>query len=255
MSTTILITGASSGFGKACAEKFAQENTDLQLILIARRADKLKAIAEQLTNQCQVSIATVDIANPTSTEQFFADYQHQLAKVDILINSAGMALGLDPAYKADISDWQAMLATNIEGLLRITHHILPRMVERNSGHIINIGSTAGNWPYPGSNVYGATKAFVQNFSRGLRADLLGKSIRVTNIEPGLAQTNFSNVRFKGNKQQADAVYQHTKPLTAEDIADIIYWVTSLPSHVNVNNLEVMPMCQGWGPLAVDRQMV
>ncbi|MEW8237651.1 MAG: SDR family NAD(P)-dependent oxidoreductase, partial [Candidatus Thiodiazotropha taylori] len=165
-----------------------------------------------------------------------------------------LALGLQPAHEADLQDWQTMVDTNIKGLMHMTRLILPGMVQRRRGHIINIGSVAASWPYPGGNAYGATKAFVQQFSRGLKADLVGTPLRVTNIEPGLAETEFSLVRMKGDAQQAADVYQGTQPLTGPDIAEIVYWVTALPPHVNINALEVMPVCQAWSPFAVDRTL-
>ncbi len=164
-------------------------------------------------------------------------------------------MGLGPAYEAKLDHWEEMIETNIVGLVKMTREILPGMVKNNTGHIVNIGSIAGSWPYPGGNVYGATKSFVQHFSLGLRADLLGRNIRVSNIAPGLAQTNFSKVRFEGDEEKASKVYEGTRPLSGEDIAEIIYWVTSLPSHININSLEVMPVCQAWGALPIDRSMV
>lgn len=252
MSKTILITGASSGFGEACAEKFSESGNTL--ILIARSLDKLQALAERLQGS-EVEFAAVDVSDSTSLNRFLSDYHDKLSRVDVLINSAGLALGLEPADNADLGDWETMIDTNIKGLVSITRALLPFMVERNKGQIVNIGSTAGSWPYPGSNVYGATKAFVQYFSRGLRADLLGKNIRVSNIDPGLAQTNFSNVRFKGDKARAADVYESTKPLTAVDIAEAVYWVTTVPEHVNINAMEIMPVCQAWAGLSVSKDML
>jgi 3-hydroxy acid dehydrogenase/malonic semialdehyde reductase len=172
--------------------------------------------------------------------------------VDVLVNNAGLALGLEPAQAADLDDWETMVDTNIKGLMYCTRAILPGMVERKRGHVVNVGSIAGAWPYPGGNAYGATKAFVAQFSRNLRADLLGKNIRVTDVEPGLAETEFSVVRFKGDQERADKVYTGTQPLTGVDIAEIVHWVVSLPAHVNVNSVEVMPTGQAWGPLAIHR---
>lgn len=252
MPKTVLITGASSGFGAACAEKFVADGA--QLVLLARRMDRLAALKDQLGNSPQVHIAKLDVTDAAAVTSTLDNLPAEFQNIDVLINNAGLALGLEPAHQTQWSDWETMVHTNILGLLRVTHHLLPGMVKRNTGHIINIGSTAGNWPYPGGNVYGATKAFVQMFSRELRADLLGQQIRVTNIDPGLAQTEFSDVRFKQDKQKADTVYEDTQPLTAEDVADIIHWVTSVPKHVNINTLEVMPVCQAWGPLSVDREM-
>lgn len=172
---------------------------------------------------------------------------------DVLVNNAGLALGLEPAQRADIADCDEIIATNISGLAHITREILPHMVARQSGHIINIGSIAGTYPYPGGNVYGATKAFVHQFSLNLRADLHGTNIRVTNIEPGLAETNFSRTRFKGDIEKADAVYAGTTPLTGDDIAEAVFWTASLPPHVNINTMEIMPTGQSFAGLAIHRR--
>ncbi len=252
MPRVVMITGASSGFGEAAARRFAQDGC--ALILAARSLDKLQALAASLAGQCQVHAAALDVTQQSSVDAFFAGLPEELRAIDVLVNSAGLALGLEPAHKADFSDWETMIDTNVTGLLRVTRAVLPGMVERNSGHIINIGSTAGNWPYPGGNAYGATKAFVQNFSRALRADLLGRRVRVTNIEPGMSDTNFSTVRFKGDVARADRVYEGTRPLSADDVAQIIHWVNSVPAHVNINTLEVMPTCQAWSALGVNRSM-
>ncbi|HBS27247.1 MAG TPA: NAD(P)-dependent oxidoreductase [Gammaproteobacteria bacterium] len=252
MEKTILITGASSGFGEACARAFATpENT---LILAARSFNKLETLASELTQAAAVHSIQLDVTNAKAITQILAELPPPFQKIDILINNAGLALGLEPAHEAILDDWETMIDTNIKGLVRMTRAILPGMVERDRGHIINIGSIAGSWPYPGGNVYGATKAFVQQFSRSLRSDVLGKQIRVSNIDPGLADTNFSTVRMKGDRNKADQVYADTKPLTAKDIAEIILWITSVPAHVNINSLEVMPTCQAWGPLLVNRDM-
>jgi 3-hydroxy acid dehydrogenase/malonic semialdehyde reductase len=174
--------------------------------------------------------------------------------VDVLVNNAGGAIGLDPAQSASLDDWDAMIASNIKGVIYCTRLLLPRMIERGRGHIVNIGSVAGNWPYPGGNVYCGVKAFVQQFSLSLRSDLLGTPVRVTDIQPGLAGgTEFSQVRFKGDEKRAAAVYEGTDPLTAEDIAETIYWVVTRPAHVNVNRIEIMPVCQAFAPLAVKRK--
>ena len=252
MAKIVMITGASSGFGAAAARRFAKEQCTL--VLAARSLDKLSELARELSPLCPVHYAEMDVTSAESVANFFTNLPAQFQQIDVLVNSAGLALGIEPAHEADLANWEAMIDTNVTGLLRVTRAVLPSMVKRDTGHIINIGSTAGNWPYPGGNTYGGTKAFVQNFSRGLRADLLGKHVRVTNIEPGMAQTNFSNVRFKGDAEKAAKVYAGTKPLTAEDIADIIFWVNSVPTHVNVNTLEVMPVCQAWSALTVNRDM-
>jgi NADP-dependent 3-hydroxy acid dehydrogenase YdfG len=252
MKKRVLITGASSGFGEACARRFAEAGDDL--VLCARRLDRLQALSDQLSSQTEVVIQTLDVTDPQAVDGFLEALPEASREIDVLINNAGLALGLQPAHQADLKDWQTMVDTNIKGLMHMTRLILPGMVERRRGQIINIGSVAGSWPYPGGNAYGATKAFVQQFSRGLKADLVGTPLRVTNIEPGLAETEFSLVRMKGDAQQAADVYQDTQPLTGEDIAEIIYWVTALPPHVNINALEVMPVCQAWSPFAVDRTL-
>ena len=174
------------------------------------------------------------------------------ADVGILVNNAGLALGLGGADVASVDDWEAMVDTNIKGVMYLTQAMLPGMVARGGGHVVNIGSVAASWPYPGGNVYGGTKAFVQQFPRNLRADLLGKSIRVSNIEPGMCETEFSVVRFNGDEERAKQVYSGMQPLTGTDIAELVYWVTALPPHINVNQLEVMPTAQAWGPFAVHR---
>lgn len=251
MSKTIFITGASSGFGAAIAKRFAKD--DNRLILVARRGDRLKDMQIKLSASSKVHIGAFDISDKEALFSFLSSLPKDFADIDLLVNNAGFALGLEPAYKTDIEDWEKMVDTNIKGLLYATRAILPSMVERNSGHIVNISSTAGAWPYPGGNVYGGTKAFVTQFSRNLRADLLGTKVRVTCIQPGMAETEFSNVRFKGDNDKADAVYSGTEPLTAEDIADSVEWVFNRPTHVNINTLEIMSVDQSWGHLAVHRQ--
>ncbi|MCG7958290.1 MAG: SDR family oxidoreductase [Candidatus Thiodiazotropha taylori] len=252
MKKRVLITGASSGFGEACARRFSEAGDDL--VLCARRMDRLQALNDELSGNSEVVIQTLDVTDPQAVEGFLEALPEASREIDVLVNNAGLALGLQPAHEADLQDWQTMVDTNIKGLMHMTRLILPGMVQRRRGHIINIGSVAGSWPYPGGNAYGATKAFVQQFSRGLKADLVGTPLRVTNIEPGLAETEFSLVRMKGDAQQATDVYQGTQPLTGPDIAEIVYWVTALPPHVNINALEVMPVCQAWSPFAVDRTL-
>ncbi len=250
MQKTILITGATSGFGKACAERFAQEGW--RLVVTGRRQDRLRQLTDSLTG---VPLHTVelDVRDLSSVEAMIAQLPEAFRDIDVLVNNAGLALGLRGAQEADLHDWETMIDTNIKGLCYLTRCLLPSMVARNQGHIINMGSIAGNYPYPGGNVYGATKAFVKQFSRNLLTDLVQTRIRVTNIEPGLAESEFSIVRFHGDKEKADAVYRGTQPLTPADIADIVYWVTSVPPHVNICTVEVMPVCQSCGPLSIYRQ--
>ncbi len=245
MVKTILITGATSGFGKACADYFAEQGW--QLILTGRRSERLKQMQDQLGDKVR-QIIPLDVCD---RDQVF-EKLGCLRDIDVLLNNAGLALGLEPSWEVNIEDWETMVDTNIKGLMYCTRAVLPQMVERDSGHVVNIGSTAGSWPYPGGNVYGGTKAFVQQLSRNLRADLLGSKVRVTNLAPGMAESEFSNVRFKGNDQQAAKVYQGAEPLVPQDIAEIVYWIVSRPAHVNINAIEVMPVDQAWGPLAVHR---
>ena len=250
MHKTILITGATSGFGKACAERFAQEGW--RLIVTGRRKERLQELRHQLAG-VPLHVVELDVRDPVSVEAMIAQLPDGFRDIDVLLNNAGLALGLQGAHEADLRDWETMIDTNIKGLCTLTRCLLPAMVKRNQGHIINMGSIAGNYPYPGGNVYGATKAFVKQFSRNLLADLIHTRIRVTNIEPGLAESEFSIVRFHGDKEKADAIYQGTQPLTPADIAEIVYWVTSVPPHVNICTVEVMPVCQSCGPLAIHRQ--
>jgi len=251
MAKTIIITGATSGFGKACAIKFAEGGW--RLILTGRRIERLNELRKLLSEKTDILTLSFDIRNRTEVFKNLNTLTDEFSKVDVLLNNAGLALGLSPSHETDLDDWDTMIDTNIKGLVYCTRAILPGMISRNSGQIINIGSIAASWPYPGGNVYGASKAFVQQFSRNLRADLLGTNVRVMNIEPGIAETEFSIVRFKGDREKAKKVYQNTRALSAEDIADIIWWIANTPEHVNVNQLEVMPTQQAWGPLAIHRK--
>ncbi len=251
MAGSVLITGASSGFGEASARKFAAAGR--RLVVAARRRERIDALVSELSEQTEVHGIELDVrdrdavfAVPDSLPEAFAD-------VEILINNAGLAKGLEGADAVDVENWEAMVDTNVKGLMYMTRAFLPGMVQRDGGHVVNIGSVAGSWPYPGGNVYGGTKAFVQQFSRNLRTDLLGKNIRVSNVEPGMCETEFSVVRFDGDADRARQVYQGMTPLSASDIADIVFWVTALPPHINVNQLEVMPTEQAWSPFAVHRR--
>jgi len=255
MKRKVLITGASSGFGEAMAHAFAAHGDDL--ILLARRADRLKKVAHDITckhESIAVHMIAADVQHLTNTRDAIIQCLKQLGSIDILINNAGLALGVKPVHQAAFEDWQTMIQTNILGFSNVLHTVIPFMVAQNSGHIFNIGSTAGSWPYPGANVYGGTKAFVQNLSRNLRADLLGKHIKVTNIEPGMAKTEFSDVRLQ-DPVAAEAVYAGTQPLQAQDIADIVLWISNTPAHVNINAIEIMAISQAFAGLSVDRHML
>ena len=252
MSTkAIFITGASAGFGAASARVFA--NGGNRLILTARRIDPLLKLQEELAADAEVHIIPLDVRDREAVQGAVEHLPQRFREIDILVNNAGLALGLEPAHQVDLDDWDTMVDTNIKGLMYCTRFVLPGMVARNRGHIINISSTASDWPYPGGNVYGGTKAFVTQFSRNLRCDLLGTRVRVSCIQPGMAETEFSKVRFKGNDEKAAGVYQGTEPLTAEDIAETVRWITSQPPHVNVNTLELMSIDQSWGPFAIHRE--
>lgn len=250
MSQIAFITGATSGFGAACARQFAAHGW--RLIVCGRRQDRLEALRAELAATVPVHAIPLDVRDEAAVNAAIAALPAAFAEVDVLVNNAGLALGLEPAHQCAMADWQQMVDTNIKGLLYCTRALLPGMVARNRGHILNIGSVAGRYPYPGGNVYGATKAFVRQFSLNLRADLLGSQVRVTDIEPGMAETEFSLVRFKGENDKSAKFYEGTQPLQPEDIADIVCWAATRPAHVNINTLEVMPVCQAFGPFAISR---
>ena len=246
----VLITGASAGFGKALAERLVANGH--RVIGCARRIDKLNALAEILGENFLPVV--MDVRDTDSIPQIIADLPDDFKHIDVLVNNAGLALGTEPAHKASLDDWMQMVDTNVKGLMSLTHAVLPAMVERDSGYIINVGSIAGSWPYFGGNVYGATKAFVKQFSLNLRADLVGTQVRVTNIEPGVvAGTEFSNVRYHGDDDKAAKVYDGFKTMTGEDIGDILLWLIESPAHINVNRLEVMPVAQTYNGLTVAKK--
>ena len=245
----VFITGASAGFGAAMARTFVKNGH--QVVLAARRKERLDALARDL-GESALPIA-MDVTDKASIEEALSMLPQSWRQIDVLINNASLALNTKPAHEVPLEDWETMIATNVKGLVTMTHALLPAMVERGSGLIINIGSVAGRTPYPGGNVYGATKAFVEQFTLNLRADLVGTGVRATNLAPGLCGgTEFSNVRLRDDAAAAK-VYEGTQPLTAEDIAATAYWVASLPPHVNINQIEMMPTCQGYGPLAIKRK--
>ncbi|KQV46654.1 MULTISPECIES: SDR family NAD(P)-dependent oxidoreductase [unclassified Duganella] len=244
----VLVTGSTAGFGAAMARVFVKNGH--KVIAAGRRAERLEALASELgPNLLPVKL---DVTDKAAIHAAMASLPADWKEIDVLINNAGLALGIKGAHEADLEDWETMIATNCTGLVTITRALLPGMVERGRGTIINLGSVAGAYPYPGGNVYGATKAFVEQFTLNLRADLIGTGVRATNIAPGLCGgTEFSNVRLKDDAAAAK-VYEGTAPLTAEDIADTAFWIATLPQHINVNSIELMPTCQGFSPFAIKR---
>lgn len=246
----VLITGASAGFGKALAERLVANGH--RVIGCARRLDKLNALADTLGEAFLPVV--MDVSDTAAIPQIIADLPADFSQIDVLVNNAGLALGTEPAQNANLDDWMRMTDTNIKGLMAVTHAVLPAMVARDSGYIINVGSIAGSWPYFGGNVYGATKAFVKQFSLNLRADLIGTQVRVTNLEPGnVAGTEFSNVRYHGDDDKAAQVYDGFKTMTGDDIGDILLWLIESPAHINVNRLEVMPVAQTYNGLTISKQ--
>jgi 3-hydroxy acid dehydrogenase/malonic semialdehyde reductase len=249
MSLTVLVTGASAGFGAAMARRFVRDGH--RVIAAARRAGRLQALRAELGDA--LLPLSLDVTDAAAVAALPGSLPPDWQDVDVLVNNAGLAIGLDPAQKADLAGWDRMVAVNVTGLMHMTRALLPGMVARNSGHVINLSSTAAIYPYPGGHVYGASKAFVTQFSLNLRADLVGTGVRVTDIEPGLVGgTEFSVNRFGGDTARAGAVYAGTVPLTADDIAEAAAWVVALPPHMNVNRMELMPTCQAPGPLAIKR---
>ena len=241
---TVLITGASSGFGKETARLLAKKG--YRLILVARRKPILEELANKL--KTEVVVGTVDVRDKEQIERFIKGLPKRFKKIDVLINNAGLALGLSPAYESELEDWENMIDTNIKGVIYFTRFVLPIMKRQGSGHIVNIGSVSSRIPYLGANVYGATKAFIKQFSRNLRIDLLGTNIRITNIQPGPAETEFSIIRFKGDKNKANAVYQGWRTLEAKDIAEAIYWVITRPERINIDTIEIISTDQAQGGL-------
>ena len=247
MNKIVFITGASSGIGAACAKKFAQAGYDL--VLNARSEDKLRPLLEELTSySVQVCPLIFDVRDRQAAQQAIDSLPEAFKAIDVLVNNAGLALGMDKEYEGIEENYDTMIDTNITALLMITRMVVPGMVERGRGHIINIGSVAGDAAYPGGSVYCATKAAVKVLSDGLRMDLVHTPLRVTNVKPGLVETNFSIIRFAGDKERADKVYQGIKPLTGDDIADVVYYAASAPAHVQIAEVLVLATHQASGSL-------
>ena len=248
MSLTVLVTGATAGFGNAILRRFVRDGH--RVVAVGRRAERLEALAAELGDA--VLPVVLDVTDKDGVAALPGSLPAPWRAVDVLVNNAGLALGVSSAQTSKVDDWDTMIATNVTGLVRVTNALLPGMVERNTGHIVNLGSMAGTYPYPGGNVYGASKAFVEQFTLNLKADLVGTGVRVTNLEPGLVGgSEFSAVRL-GDQAKADAVYAGTTPLNPQDIAEAVAWVVGLPAHVNINRMEMMPTCQGPGPLVIKR---
>jgi len=246
----VLVTGATAGFGAAIVKRFAGDGH--RVIAAGRRADRLEQLAAEL-GRAIVHPLSLDVRERDAVAAAIEGLPAELAEIDLLVNNAGLAKGLGPAHAADLDDWDAMVDTNVKGLIYLTRAVLPGMVARNRGHVVNIGSTAANYPYPGGNVYGATKAFVRQFSLNLRADLLGTKVRVTDIEPGLVGgTEFSSVRFGGDADRAAKIYEGADALTPDDVAEAVFWAATLPARVNINTIELMPVTQSFAPLAIAR---
>lgn len=248
---TAFVTGASAGFGKAICRALIADG--YRVIGGARRADKLAALERELGEH--FIPLNLDVTDPASLDAACESIRDSSLHIDLLVNNAGLALGIDRAQCADAHNWERMIATNVTGLAMVTHKLLPAMVEANSGLIINIGSIAGTYPYPGGNVYGASKAFVKQFSLNLRADLAGTKVRVSNIEPGLCSgTEFSLVRLAGDQGAVDALYRDVEAIRPEDLANTVVWIAGQPPHVNINSVEIMPVAQTYAALNIARNL-
>ncbi|GAB6975426.1 SDR family NAD(P)-dependent oxidoreductase [Prevotella falsenii] len=245
----VMVTGATSGIGEACAKKFAQGGYDV--IITGRRKEKLDALKKELEGMgAEVLAMQFDVREREAAKKAVEFLKGKWAKIDVLINNAGLALGLDKEYEGNFDDWDTMIDTNIKGLLNMTRFVVPAMVERNEGHIINIGSVAGDAAYANGNVYCATKAAVKTITDGLRIDVAESNVRVTNLKPGLVQTNFSNVRFHGDDARAENVYKGVKPLTGDDIADVAFYAASAPAHVQIAEVLILATHQANGSVIV-----
>jgi len=251
MTKTVMITGATAGFGAASVRRFA--GAGWRVIATGRRVDRLKKLVEEFGTDKIFTLA-FDMRKPAAIEAALATLPESFRKIDLLINNAGLALGTAPAQKADLEQWNQMIETNVTGLVTITYKLLSTLIAQ-KGAVINISSVAASYPYPGGNVYGGTKAFVAQFSLGLRSDLHGTGVRVTSVEPGMAETEFTLVRTGGNQAASDNLYKGANPMTAENIADTLFWIATLPPHMNIKRIELMPVNQSFSPFQVHREGV
>jgi 3-hydroxy acid dehydrogenase/malonic semialdehyde reductase len=246
----VLVTGASSGFGAEIARRFAREGH--RIIAAGRRVERLRALQAELGAE-KVHVVALDVRDGDAVARAIAGLPRDFAAIDLLVNNAGLALGLEPAHEASLDDWNQMVDTNCKGLMTVTRAVLPGMVARNRGHVVNLGSTAASWPYAGANVYGATKAFVHQFSLNLRSDLAGTRVRVSVLEPGLVGgTEFSNVRFRGDDARAAQTYAGADALTPGDVAETLFWIATQPERVNINLVEMMPVSQSFAGYTISR---
>ena len=252
MQPTVFITGATSGFGEACARRFAQAGW--KLVITGRRTERLDALAAELSPTTEVLALTLDVRDRAAMQTAIDALPADFAKLRGLVNNAGLALGTDPAQRCSLDDWETMVDTNVKGLMYATRMLLPRRIAHGAGaSIVNIGSVAGRWPYPGGNVYGGTKACVRQFSLNLRCDLVGTGVLVSDLEPGLCESEFSLVRFGGDQARYDATYAGADPVQPEDIAETVFWLMNQPPHININTLEIMPVSQSWAGFAIERK--
>ncbi|QNT77388.1 SDR family NAD(P)-dependent oxidoreductase [Entomobacter blattae] len=248
----VFITGATSGFGQAAARLFAQE--EWSVIITGRRGDRLKLLEEQLAPLASIYPYVLDVRDAESVAEMVSTLPEEFSHIRTLINNAGLALAPVKSQEVSLQDWHTMIDTNIKGVVNVTHALLPKLIEYGKGaSIINVGSIAGEWPYPGSHVYGATKAFLKQLSYNLRCDLQGSHVRVTDLAPGLAKTEFTLVRTGGDEKATEDLYKNTIPLSAEDIAQQLYYIANLPDHMNINRLEIMPVCQAWNGFSIERE--
>jgi NADP-dependent 3-hydroxy acid dehydrogenase YdfG len=245
---TVFVTGATAGIGEAICRRYIEAGA--KVIASGRRADRLEKLKKKLGDRCHTLV--LDVTDEAAVNAAFAKLPAKFRNVNVVVANAGLALGLESAQEANMNDWTTMVATNINGLLYTVRAALPGMVARKEGHVVTIGSIAGDYPYPGGNVYGATKAFVKQFALNLKADLIGTGVRITNIEPGMTETEFSEVRFKGDKERAGKIYSGMTPMSADDIAETIYFATTLPRHININRMQMMPELQAFSPFTIKR---